>query len=1044
MDSNKLQISEMNNVLELTDSIINRKYLSFLTNSNTYQIRPITMNELAIDINKHCKLFHLKKFIYDTNENFLTKLITVVNVAYALKGTIVTTIQSNGDCIDFYIGIVAKDKKGESGNKDRGALLNAFEGTISGNFGGADICCMNQEALVAYSESLSGNAVCSVSVVPSLRNSDEKEIMSYVQGIENLVDSLKGKRYTLITIADPVGSADISEIRHGYENIYNYLIPLYRVVETKGVSETVSLSQTDTESYVKGLTEGIARTQGRSDSMSTSNGFNLGVSAGVPFVANISGGYNHSKTKGATVNDSLTKNSSISEQFSQAKAKTSSVGNTTSDNTQITVENRIIKSMLDKIEKHIERLDECEGYGAFNSATYILADDKETALNVAGNFISLMKGERTGAQTSGINCWERPEKVLSYRPNKEAVIFDNIISCLKHFAHPTFKVNESVSVSTSTMVSGPELTVQLGLPKKSINGVAVLPMNPFGRNVRDCKEDNIQLGNLYFMGRTESKKVDVEINSLASHVFVTGSTGKGKSNVIYGMLSKLVRNNVKFMVIEPAKGEYKTKLGKQQGVITFVTNPNFSTYISEDDLKNMDVRLLKMNPFRFPSNTHVLEHIDRLIGIFNVCWPMYAAMPVILKDAVERAYEKCGWNLEESTNKFNVALYPSFDDVIAQIKYILDESDYSADNKGDYIGSLSTRLKSLTTGINGLMLCVDDWEEELLFDSNAIVDLSRIGSPDTKALLMGILVIKLQEYRMQNCEPDSPLKHITILEEAHNLMKKTSTDQIAEGSNMAGKSVEMLSNAIAEMRTYGEGFIIVDQSPGMLDKAVIRNTNTKILLNLPDIEDRKIVGKAVGLTDNQIDELAKLEKGVAVIHQSDWLEAVLCRFEKYEPENDFFPKTNIKETGHFVNTDEVRDALLDCIMTQELYRKGERVIIGHLRDNVIKSKLSTAVKSAYMEYLQADEKTCIHKLRPLIYEFLSAEKAVGTAKKCKDIASWSKKVVANLSPSIEAYSNNQLNIVLSMIVYEQSVRDSSYDDIFCRYTEIVKEKGGIF
>lgn len=1044
MDSNNLQISEMNDVLELTDSIISRKYLSFLTNSDTYQIRPITMNELALDVNKHCKLFRLKKFIYDTNENFLTKLITVVNVAYALKGTIVTTIQSSGEYIDFYIGIVAKDKKGESGNKDREALLNAFEGTISGNFGGSDISCMDSEELKTFSESISGNAVCSVSVVPSLRNNDENEIVSYVQGIENLVDSLKGKKYTLVTIADPVGSADISEIRHGYENIYNYLLPLYRVVETKGVSETISLSQTDTESYVKGLTEGIARTQGRTDSVSTTNGLNLGISVGVPFIASISGGYNHSKNKGTSVNDSLTKNSSISEQYSQAKAKTTSVGNTTSDSTQITIENRIIKSMLDKIEKNIERLDECEGYGAFNSATYVLAENKETALNVASNFISLMKGERTAAQTSGINCWERPEKVSFYRPNKDASTFDNIVSCLRHFTHPTFRVNENVSVSTSIMVSGPELTVQLGLPKKSINGVVVLPMNPFGRNVRECDEDKIQLGNLYFMGRTEVQKVNVKINSLASHTFVTGSTGKGKSNVIYGMISKLVHNGIKFMIVEPAKGEYKTKLGKQQGVITFVTNPNFSTFINEKDLKKMDVRMLKMNPFRFPSNIHVLEHIDRLISVFNVCWPMYAAMPAILKDAVERAYEKCGWNLEESRNKFNVDLYPSFYDVIAQIKVILDESDYSADNKGDYIGSLSTRLKSLTTGINGLMFCADDWEDELLFDSNAIVDLSRIGSPDTKALLMGILVIKLQEYRMKSSEPDSPLKHVTVLEEAHNLMKRTSTEQPSEGSNMIGKSVEMLSNAIAEMRTYGEGFIIVDQSPEMLDKAVIRNTNTKILLNLPDIEDRKIVGKAAGLTDNQIDELAKLERGVAVVHQSDWIEAVLCRFEKYESETDVFPKNKSNSKRTFVNTEEVKDALLDCIMTQELYRKGNRIIIRRLCDKVIKSKLSTAVKCAYLEYLEADEKTCIHKLRPLVYEFFSAEDAVRVAKKCKDIDSWTKKVVANLEPSIDVYSAKELNTVLSMIIYEQSVRDSSYDDILCRYTEISKEKGGIF
>ena len=40
----------------------------------------------------------------------------------------------------------------------------------------------------------------------------------------------------------------------------------------------------------------------------------------------------------------------------------------------------------------------------------------------------------------------------------------------------------------------------------------------------------------------------------------------------------------------------------------------------------------------------------------------------------------------------------------------------------------------------------------------------------------------------------------------------------------------MITNGIAEMRTYGEGFIIVDQFPNLLDPSAIRNTNTKIIL----------------------------------------------------------------------------------------------------------------------------------------------------------------------------------------------------------------------
>ncbi len=90
----------------------------------------------------------------------------------------------------------------------------------------------------------------------------------------------------------------------------------------------------------------------------------------------------------------------------------------------------------------------------------------------------------------------------------------------------------------------------------------------------------------------------------------------------------------------------------------------------------------------------------------------------------------------------------------------------------------------------------------------------------------------------------------------------------------------MLTNSVAKMSIYGEEFVITDQFPGMLDMLVIRNT--KIIFKLPDFSDRELVGKETGLSDNQVIELAKLEKGVAVISRSDWLELVLCKIDKYD------------------------------------------------------------------------------------------------------------------------------------------------------------------
>ena len=471
--------------------------------------------------------------------------------------------------------------------------------------------------------------------------------------------------------------------------------------------------------------------------------------------------------------------------------------------------------------------------------------------------------------------------------------------------------------------------------------------------------------------------------------------------------------------------------------MTYGTNPN---------LGNID--LLRINPFRFPKSIHILEHLDRLVEIFNVCWPMYAAMPAILKDSVERAYKSAGWNLEKSTNKYDNNIFPNFDDVVKQIRIVLNESDYSDDNKGDYIGSLVTRLNSLTNGINGLIFTSNDISDEELFDRNVIVDLSRVGSTETKSLIMGLLVLKLQEYRMEQREnganSDDKLKHVTILEEAHNLLRRTSTEQTSEGSNLLGKSVEMLANSIAEMRTYGEGFIIVDQSPGLLDMSVIRNTNTKIILRLPDFSDRELVGKASGLTDNQIIELAKLEKGVAVISQSDWIEPVLCKIDKYETVETTEKEEYSKSSDEPKKINNIRKSILGCIMSKEIYRKGDRIDIRRLRETVIRSDLDTVIKCDFLEYIDSEDEKSIEKLRKLVFDFFDAGRAMDKSHCYGNLREWAHAVVEALNPSVKEYSNQQINILISLLINEKAIRNIEYQDLFNRFTEIFIKEGRVF
>lgn len=594
----------------------------------------------------------------------------------------------------------------------------------------------------------------------------------------------------------------------------------------------------------------------------------------------MSRGYNTAHTDSSTVERSNAH--STNEQHSNGTTDTHGTARTQ----QIEVCNKAVEELLTRIDEQIKRTKESEDYGCYSCAAYFLSSRPSKALLAANTYRSLMIGEGSSVESGAVNLWQDRASVTAMR------------EYLKRFTHPVFArqlwENEADSLfyTAGTLVSGRELPMHLGLPTRSVHGLPIIEHAEFGRNVPDeamPDEDKMNLGKIYHMGKEEAAGLLLNRQAMASHTFITGSTGTGKSNAVYHLLDEITKNGqTTFLVVEPAKGEYKNVFGNCTDVQVFGTNPR-------------ETPLLRMNPFAFPENIHILEHIDRLVEIFNACWPMYAAMPAVLKDAIERSYQKVGWDLRNSESEKGV--FPTFFDLLDILPGVIAESHYSKDTQSDYVGALCTRVKSLTNGIYGSVLCAEDaLTDEALFDRNVIVDLSRVGSMETKSLLMGILVMKLQEYRMCSSGMNSRLRHVTVLEEAHNLLRKTSAEQSQEGANLQGKSVEMLANAIAEMRTYGEGFIIADQAPGLLDMSVIRNTNTKIILRLPDEEDRKLVGKSAALKEAQIDELSKLPLGVAAVYQNEWPEAVLCKIEAYPmPENAVYHKPS--KMPHEINAE---------------------------------------------------------------------------------------------------------------------------------------------
>ncbi len=852
----------------VADMYLTQQYLDRFSAGTVYEPDAAVMDVLKM------RVYQISKLVYDPEEQINDKLISVYSSLHNMNSAVALIIRSDSKEVGFYAAVRSEDNAGLAGE--------TLCSVLKGNFPGIDISAPlsgNEKRALLDAMTPGGEApksLATVSLIPSERDEDKNE---FIQGMEKFIGSMNRKPYTAILLASPVDSTTLARRKHGYEELYASLSPHARISLSFAHSETDSVNESISNSFSKSINNSVSNSNGTSKSRT--DGRNKGHSSG--FSANGDGwgmsssdsyGSSTSFTSGTSFSTAITSSTGTTDSESTSKGTGRSVGDT--DTTSLNFENKGVQELMDRADTQLKRIDCSKAYGMWDFCGYFFSDDIAVTAQAANVYKSVMMGQESSVENAHINLWN-----LGLR-NEIRKIVDNA----KYLVHPVAEIPaydsyEAQQVTPTNMINGKELPIALGLPRKSVPGVAVVEMAEFGRAVvfEDLSrvERLMDFGNIYHMGLKEEMRVPMDVDLLASHCFITGSSGSGKSYATYQLLDNLLKRDVHMMVIEPAKGEYKQVFGGLKGIRIFNTDPNV-------------YKMLRINPFQFPENLHVLTHIEKLIQIFNASWALYAAMPAILKEAVVKAYTKCGWDVMNSVWIEGISdhKYPVFQDVLEILPVIINSSDYSADSKGDYKGALLTRVQSMTSGITGLIFERSEGiSDSILFDSNAIVDLSDIGSEETVALLMGVLIMRLGEYRQSvrkagTGSRDAKLKHVTVLEEAHNILKRTSKDQSQEGANIVGKSVEMISNSIKEMRTYGEGFIIIDQSPMAVDTSAIENTSTKIIMNTPAKDACEELSSALSLNEDQSKELSRLGTGVAAVMQKGWLTPVLMKIDMWD------------------------------------------------------------------------------------------------------------------------------------------------------------------
>lgn len=381
--------------------------------------------------------------------------------------------------------------------------------------------------------------------------------------------------------------------------------------------------------------------------------------------------------------------------------------------------------------------------------------------------------------------------------------------------------------------------------------------------------------------------VTIKLPHLTRHTLITGFTGAGKTNTVLYLLDQLWRQHkIPFLVIEAAKKEYRG-FAQQSGfedVLVF----------SMGDETTSPFRL---NPFELLAGVRLEAHLGRLQTCFDAALPQFGILPSIIAESLELVYRDKGWRLTDRGGTRQDRLFPTMRDMYAKVMQVAEARGYAGETYHNIRAAAAGRIGSLLQGSRGRMFgCQRSIPLELVMTRPTILELNDLNQQD-KALTMMFLLMLLREYR--ELHKGKELQHVTVVEEAHNVMENVQSVGASEvAADTRAKAVEAFAAMLSEVRAYGEGIIISDQSPDKLAPDAVRNTNLQIAHQLRHRVDREAIAAAMIMSEAQRDYLGKLRVGEAAVFLTGYDRATFMRVPNYKDDAEFPEPDDAQVAGH--------------------------------------------------------------------------------------------------------------------------------------------------
>ena len=315
---------------------------------------------------------------------------------------------------------------------------------------------------------------------------------------------------------------------------------------------------------------------------------------------------------------------------------------------------------------------------------------------------------------------------------------------------------------------------------------------------------------------SDGKEVCLPMEKLQGHAFIAGGLGSGKTNTMLQLAVQMSGKRVPFLLLAGEGKEYRTlvKAGGIEGVTVFSTAPG-------------TIFPLHINPFEFPAQMTVAEHIHELLSVFGAVFGASEEELFHFGSAMEKVYADKGW-LPYTINTGGLE-YPT-----------LEEWYHALSGQGEtFVGSLLARESGDLFNVPYSTLKPEEWLERTI-----LLELTVLGDTASDFLLL-FLVTMLREVLQFNVpEKTKMIRHAVFLDDIQNY---TVMPQVGTG--------------LAELRALKETVIFAKQLPAETNQEIVRNTSVKLAHRVDLADDRKMLGEMMAADPAELERLAAFGAG---------------------------------------------------------------------------------------------------------------------------------------------------------------------------------------